>query len=118
MTYIVALGQPGMNTIFADSRVSWNYGRQGRNDGMKIGLLFPGCIYAMLGNVFAAREFVRSFKESIYSTTDTIAGFWERSTASHNVTLFARRRHTTSTYCCRIEPTRSHVLGNWIQFPG
>jgi hypothetical protein len=53
MTYIVAFGQPGLNAIIADIRVSWpsNVGvPDNQNIGFKVGLLFPGCIYGVTCN--------------------------------------------------------------------
>jgi hypothetical protein len=50
MTYIVAFGQPGFNAIIADMRVSWRSATgvlEGQNIALKIGRLFPGCIYGV-----------------------------------------------------------------------
>lgn len=50
----------------------------GKNSALKTGLLFPGCIYARIGDVQESREFILAFKASIESISDTIAGFWQR----------------------------------------
>ena len=81
MTYILAFGQPGLNAIIADSRVSWDNvagEREGTNNALKIGVLFRGCIYGTVGSVSAAREFIRSFKESIHGSTDDGLGCWQK----------------------------------------
>jgi hypothetical protein len=81
MTYIVGFGQPGMNAILADTRVSWSMPDgtvEGRDGDVKIGLLFRGCIYGALGSEAGGRQFLKAFKESIHGQADTIAGFWNR----------------------------------------
>lgn len=81
MTYVVGFHEPGFNAIMTDSRISWRTAhgiREGRNDDLKTGLLFRGCIFGSIGSASAARAFVRSFKESIHGATDDISGFWRR----------------------------------------
>ena len=81
MTYIVAFGQPGVNAIIADTRVSWRSDTgvlDGQDTALKIGLLFPGCIYGATWSEVSVHAFIRSFKESIYGVTDTVLGLWQR----------------------------------------
>lgn len=80
MTYIVGFKQPGINVIISDSRVSWkgDYGREGRNDAMKTGMLFPGCIFGRIGDTAKSKVFIDSFRESVKGEKDTIAGLWQR----------------------------------------
>jgi hypothetical protein len=61
MTYIVAFGQPGLNAIIADTWVTSSSGASAPDDpnfGLKIGPLFPGCIYGVAGNAAAAQGFI------------------------------------------------------------
>jgi hypothetical protein len=82
MTYLVAFGQPALNTIIADTRVTWSSGAEVPDDphtGLKVGLLFPGCIYGVTANdVSEAQKFIVRFRASIYRSTDTLPGLWRR----------------------------------------
>jgi hypothetical protein len=88
MTYIVAFGQPGLNAIIADTRVSWlsKAGVPDNQDiGLKVGPLFPGCIYGVTCNDDTkVREFIRSFKESIYGLNEDALSLWLDSSASQS----------------------------------
>ncbi len=81
MTYIVEFKQPGINAIISDTRISRRVSRLewiGRNQALKTGILFPGCIFGRLGDDQASREFVISFKQSIWGIKDTPIGYWQR----------------------------------------
>ena len=68
MTYIVGFGQPGINAILADTRVSWEHDGilEGRDGDLKIGLLFRGCIYRKHG-FRVAYQAVCEIVQRIYS---------------------------------------------------
>jgi hypothetical protein len=81
MTYVVALSQPGINTLIVDTRVSWKDRDgewHGSNTSLKSGLLFPGCMYARVGSSFGSRAFIREFKRSIMWKKPSITNVWDR----------------------------------------
>lgn len=65
MTLIAAIEQPGFHCLISDSRVVRSGTHEGHNDYLKTGILFPGCIYGMCGDVNEAIRFIRSFKEIV-----------------------------------------------------
>lgn len=82
MTYVVGLNQLGANAIICDTRVTWWRSTTkvgGANTSLKSGLLFPGCIYGIVGDLGAARDFIIEGKRYL-TGTNTLAGFWEKFT--------------------------------------
>src|SRR3990172_4955714 len=80
MTYIVGVSQLGVNAVICDTRVAWqrpSTAKRGENVVLKSGLLFPGCIYAITGNLDAARQFICKAKEYL-TGRDTLVGFWDK----------------------------------------
>ncbi len=78
MTYILGLKQPGINAIIADCRETLLCDGEGRNDVLKVGQLFPGCIFGRAGSVQSSRDFINAFIQSVDEKTDTPEGFWNR----------------------------------------
>ena len=79
MTYIVEFKQPGINAIISDTRLSRPISRSewtGQNTALKTGILFPGCIFGRLNSDQASREFIISFKQSIWGIEDTSIGYF------------------------------------------
>lgn len=74
MTYVIGFKQPGVNAIISDARGSWR-GIDGRwygdNTALKTGLLFPGCIYGVMGNPRHANELILGFKRSVGGERDS-----------------------------------------------
>lgn len=80
MTYIVGVNQLGVNAIICDTRVTWwrsTMEIRGANTSLKSGLLFPGCIYGIVGDLGAARDFIIGCKHYL-TGTNTLEGFWKR----------------------------------------
>jgi hypothetical protein len=80
MTYIVGVSQAGTNAIISDTHVTWQCGRtitNSSNTGLKIGLLFHGCIYGISGTSEEARKFIIGCKQFLTGRY-TPNQFWER----------------------------------------
>jgi hypothetical protein len=80
MTYVIAFKQPGINAIISDARGTWTEiggRRYGDNNALKTGLLFPGCIYGVIGNAKHANELILGFKRST-GTERALHILWER----------------------------------------
>ena len=80
MTYIVGYKQTGINTLITDQRISWKSGegeREGTNNALKSGVLFPGCIYAISGNVEAASEFIEGFHRYGQGEYKSLSDLWK-----------------------------------------
>lgn len=78
VTYVIGINQLGVNAIICDTRVTWwrsNTKRGGANISLKSGLLFPGCIYAMVGDSSAARSFIINCKQYL-TGKNSLVGFW------------------------------------------
>ncbi len=93
MTYILGLKQPGINAIIADCRETRLSDGEGQNDVLKIGQLFPGCIFGRAGSVQCSKELVFAFQHTIKGVTDTPEGFWGRFEGFLNSYDFRRGRH-------------------------
>jgi hypothetical protein len=68
MTYLIAFKQPDINAIISDARGTWTrlgQAARGDNNALKTGLLFPGCIYGIVGSADCANELIVGFKESL-----------------------------------------------------
>lgn len=79
MTYIVGIQQLGINTIICDTRVTWwrsNAKVGGENTSLKSGVLFPGCLYAITGDLEQAGSFIKEYKQRIEGTYNTLEGLW------------------------------------------
>lgn len=94
MTYIIGFRQPGLNAILADTLATCTHNGvvEHREGDLKLGLLFPGCVYGSIGSSGAATSFIRRFKESIYKDTDRISGFWQQLCAFIKQYPFPSRR--------------------------
>lgn len=67
MTYILAMVRRGVSTVLADSRVTAGTAVNSHDDMMKVGILFPGCIYGVAGSNEGLDPFLSDFKESVTS---------------------------------------------------
>lgn len=79
MTYIVGIRQLDTNAIICDTRVTWwrsNKRVTGANISLKSGLLFPGCLYAITGDLGAAGAFIKEYKRKVNGTYNTLRGLW------------------------------------------
>lgn len=78
MTYVIGISHRGNNSILADQRISYvPDGSKGENISVKIGQLFPGCIFGATGNVLAFDDFLISAKNHCGSTLDRKANWMQ-----------------------------------------
>lgn len=79
MTYVVGIQQLGVNAVICDTRVTWwRSGKrvEGANISLKSGVLFPGCLYAVTGDLEQAGKFIKEYKQRIEGTYNTLQGLW------------------------------------------
>ena len=81
MTYVLGFGQPRMNALIADARVSWldaAGARYGTDKALKTGQLCTGVIFARVGDVAGSAAFIDGFRQRIAGVHDTLEGGWRR----------------------------------------
>lgn len=69
MTYIVGFRIDGISSIISDIRMTINQG-QDRSACVKTGILFPGCIYGLAGNLIQGFNFINNAKNALGGTDD------------------------------------------------
>lgn len=94
MTYVIGISHQGNNSILADQRITRNSpdGSAGENNSIKIGALFPGCIFGATGNIMAFSDFLLAAKYHCRATEDRCANWkkflefveWYRSPTTEN----------------------------------
>lgn len=106
MTYILGINQLGINAIICDTRVTtWRSEKRvsGANIALKSGLLFPGCIYGITGDIDSARSFIIECKE-ILTGKGTLLSFWDKFIGF--IEIF-RNRHKTGKFTLLLS-SRNH----------
>lgn len=78
MTYILGINEFNANAIICDTRVTWwrSGKKEGENISLKSGMLFPGCLYAITGDVYEAGTLIKAFKQKIDGTYNNLPGLW------------------------------------------
>lgn len=96
MTYTVGIQQSDINAIICDTRVTWWRSDKkigGANISLKSGLLFPGCLYSVTGDLGEAGNFIKDYKQRINGTYNTLQGSWhDFSKFAQGYFSFARNR--------------------------
>lgn len=77
MTYIIGFSIDDVNSILSDTRVTFTVTQQGQNTALKTGVLYPGCIYGIAGNVGNASDFIKWARMYVEDTSDTLKA-WEK----------------------------------------
>ena len=75
MTYILGLKYKGFTSIISDSRISSP--NCASNSGLKVGILFPGCIYGISGSSQSGRQFIQDARLVVGHTQD-VQENWDR----------------------------------------
>lgn len=77
MTYTIGFSIDGVNSILSDTRVTPTVTQQGQNTALKTGILYPGCIYGLAGNIDNASAFIKWARMYIVDTSNTLSA-WEK----------------------------------------